>query len=442
MPRLLPFALLLAVLPAAADDWPQYLGPHRASTWREAGVTTELPASPHVVWTAPVAAGYSGPAVADGRVFVIDHVVPDPATIPADPFDRSPIPGSERVLCFDDATGKQLWKYEYNCPYTISYPLGPRATPTVTGDGKGGGQVYTLGAMGHLACLDAATGAVVWAKELRTEYGVQAPIWGFAAHPLVDGNNVISLVGGPGATVVAFDRHTGKEQWRALSSKEIGYCPPVVYEAGGVRQLVIFDPQETAALDPATGKPLWSVPIEPSYGMSIALPRKTGDDLFVTAYQDQSMLLKLADATPAAELLWRSTSKKVSVDCTMMTPWFEAGHIYGCDSGGMFCCVRAADGKRLWETPQPVTGDRPAKSGTAFVVKHAPSGVFFLFNEQGDLVTADLTPQGYTERSRTHLLDPTSTANNRPVLWMHPAFANRSVYGKNDKQLVKISLAE
>ena len=426
---------------AVADDWPQWLGPNHASLWKEAGIVTELPAEGlKVLWTVPVAAGYSGPAVADGRVFVADHLVPDPATIPADPFSRAAIPGSERILCCDDATGKLLWKYEYDCPYTISYPLGPRATPTVQSDGKGGGQVYTLGSMGHLACLDVATGSVIWKKELTSEYGVKAPLWGFAAHPLVDGDNVITLVGGPAATVVAFDRMTGNERWRSLTSKEIGYCPPVIYEAGGVRQLIIFDPEATAALDPATGKVLWSVPIEPSYAMSIAMPRKAGDELFVTAYQNVSMLLELSEATPAAQPLWRGNAR-IGVDCTMMTPWFEDGHIYGCDSGGSFCCVRASDGKQLWKTAKPVTGDRPAKSGNAFVVKHQPSGVFFLFNEQGDLITADLSPEGYHERSRTHLIDPTSTANGRPVLWMHPAFANQSVYARNDTQLVKVSLA-
>lgn len=419
---------------AVADDWPQWLGPGRDAVWREPGVATKLPAEAKPAWSAEVGSGYAGPAVAEGRVYLLDRVVADPSTVPADPFQRGRIAGKERVLCYDDATGEELWKHEYDCPYTISYPLGPRTTPVVAE-----GLVYALGAEGNLLCLSAENGDVVWSRELQKDYGIEPPMWGFSAHPLLDGDKLICLVGGEGSVVVAFDRNSGTELWRSLSAKEPGYCPPVIYEAGGVRQLIVYTPAEVASLNPETGEAYWSVPAKPAFAMSIAMPRKEDDKLFVTSYQDESMMLQLAPDAPKADVLWKG-SLRTSMQSTMMTPWFEDGFLYGCDSNGQFVCVKAADGSRLWETLAPTTGGRPAKWGTAFVVKHEPSGKFFLFNELGDLITADLSPEGYKEISRTKLLEPTSSAGNRPVLWMHPAFANRSVYARNDEKLVKVSL--
>ena len=136
-----------------ADDWPQWLGPRRDGVWRETGIVVDVPAAPKARWRTAIGAGYAGPAVAGNRVFVTDRLLPEGVQNPANPFARGEIPGVERILCLDDADGRILWKHEYDCPYRISYPSGPRATPLVA-DGK----VYVLGAMGHLNCLDAGSG--------------------------------------------------------------------------------------------------------------------------------------------------------------------------------------------------------------------------------------------------------------------------------------------
>src|SRR4249919_1408020 len=117
---------------ALADDWPQWRGPQRDGVWRETGVVEAIPAAGlPVKWRARVLNGWSGPAVASGRVYVTDH-------------NYKSSPEVERVLCFDEATGKQLWVHEYKCPYgNMEYGNGPRATPTVHD-----GRVYTLGTMG------------------------------------------------------------------------------------------------------------------------------------------------------------------------------------------------------------------------------------------------------------------------------------------------------
>jgi outer membrane protein assembly factor BamB len=160
-----------------ADDWPQWRGPNRDGVWRETGILETIPASGlEVRWRAKVGAGYSGPVFAQGRVFVADHV-----------FN----PEVERVLCFDEATGKPLWVHSYPCNYKdMEYGNGPRAAPTVH-DGK----VYTLGTQGHLFCLDAARGEVVWKKSLAEDFHGQIPRYGASAAPLIVGDFLIVCAG-------------------------------------------------------------------------------------------------------------------------------------------------------------------------------------------------------------------------------------------------------
>src|SRR5262249_5283962 len=143
-----------AAAPAQAHDWPQWLGPSRDGVWRETGLLSKFPpGGPKILWRTPIDARYSGPAVAGDPGYVMDpHGAKAPAGKPIR-ATRQGMPGNERVLCLNAADGKLVWKHEYDCPYKVSYPSGPRTTPLVHE-----GRVYTLGTMGDLFCLDAATG--------------------------------------------------------------------------------------------------------------------------------------------------------------------------------------------------------------------------------------------------------------------------------------------
>ena len=166
------------------------MGPNRNNTWNETNLVDRFPeGGPPVVWRTKISGGYAGPAVADGRVFITDYVTKDNVKIPN--FERTTSTGIERVLCLDEATGKELWKYEYPVTYGISYPAGPRCTPTVDGD-----RVYTLGAEGKLICFGIEKGNVIWEVDLVTKYKTKAALWGYAAHPLIDGDNLLTLAGG------------------------------------------------------------------------------------------------------------------------------------------------------------------------------------------------------------------------------------------------------
>jgi outer membrane protein assembly factor BamB len=430
--------LSFTVLALHADDWPQWLGPQRDGVWRETGIIEKFPTNGlKFRWRLPIGSGYSGPAVAKGRVYVMDRQLAKGATNPSSPWGRGEIPGNERVLCLNEADGKILWKYEYDCAYTVSYASGPRVTPAVHE-----GKVYTLGAEGHLHCLDAEKGAALWSRDFRKDFSVKTPVWGFAGHPLVDGKKVICLARGDGSVAVAFDKDTGKELWRALSAKEPGYAPPMIYEFNGKRQLIMWHPEAVNALDPETGKVLWTHPTRPEIrsGMTIPSPLKVGDLLFLTSFYNGSLLLRVDSDKPS--IVWQS--QKVSEKDTdglhsvMATPLIENGYIYSPCSYGQFRCLKLETGERLWETFAPTSG-KSERWGHAFVVRHGHRS--FIFSEKGDLIIAKLTPEKYEEISRARLIDPDNRDPGRLVVWSHPAFANRSVYARNDKEMVCVSLA-
>ncbi len=429
--------MMLAATAVSAADWPQWMGPNRDDVWAETGIIDKFPAGGlKPLWRKPIGGGFSGPAVAHGMVFVADYLRTSGDDKP-DPSTRNDLKGKERVLCLDAKTGNELWKYEYDCSYAISYPAGPRCTPTV-GDGK----AYFLGAMGDLTCLDAAKGTVFWSKNLPKSFNAPLPMWGYAGHPLVYKNLLICTAGGQGSAVVALDKETGKEQWKALDTTEIGYSPPTLIDAGGVTQLLIFHGKSLNSLNPVTGRLYWSEPLVTAYSMAIMAPRKGGDFLFAGGHAGKSLGLKLDATKPAVTKAWQG-SREIGLAPVSGTPFVDGGVAYGIDGNGVFRAMRIATGERLWGTARPVNGQdgesRGANEGAAFVTKNGNR--FFIFGENGDLVIAKLSPEKYDEISRVKLLEPVGVGLGRKVVWSHPAYAYKCVFARNDKEIVCASLA-
>ncbi len=415
-----------------ADDWPQWLGPARDSHWREQGILRKFPeGGPVVKWRVPIAGGYSGPAVAAERVFVMDYVTNGDQS--PDPNKRNQLVGTERILCFDAEDGKQLWKHEYDCRYQISYPAGPRCTPTIDEN-----RVYSLGAEGDLRCLDIDSGLLIWEVNFKRDFDAETPLWGFCGHPLVDGNKLICIAGGPEAIVIALDKKSGKLIWQALDATGPGYSPPTIIEAGGKRQLLIWHAESLNSLNPETGDVYWSEPLEPNYGMAIMTPRVDDNLLFVGAIRDKSMLLRLNTNSPTAFVEWYGKKGK-GIDPVNATPFVDNGFLYGVNRDGKLSCVKMSTGEILWDTFELMPDDRRAHSGTVFLIKHEER--FFLFTDSGDLIIARLTPTAFQEVDRAKILKPTGDGFGRKVLWSHPAFAQRCIFARNDKELICISLS-
>lgn len=410
-----------------ADDWPQWGGPRRDLVWRESGIVDTLPSVDPAtgflprVWTAKIGAGYAGPAVAGGRVFVTDRLADD---------------NLERVLCFDADTGNELWKHEYDAPYSISYPLGPRATPTVDGD-----RAYVLGAVGNLFCFDVASGDILWQKHLPADFGAEVPVWGMAAAPLVDGDQLLVLAGGkPNRMVVSLNKNTGEEIWSALDGKEPGYCPPVIFEFAGVRQLIVWHPAAVVALDPKSGDKLWEVPFAVEAGLTISTPRKLGNRLFVTSFYNGPLMIDLGPNGHTPRVLWRSKPgnteiKNDSLHAILCTPIVAEDFVYGVSSYGELRCLETRTGRVVWETRE-ATG--PERWSNAFLVPQGDRVI--LCNEHGEIIFATLSRDGYKEFSRAKLLEPTVPIQRRMIVWSHPAFAMGSVFARNDGELVRVNL--
>jgi outer membrane protein assembly factor BamB len=413
---------------AWADDWPQWRGPNRDGVWREAGIIERF-RSPElqIKWRVPIGSGYSGPTVAGGRVYVMDRI-----TEPAQ---------QERVHCFDAATGEKVWTHEYDAlyRYNVGYTAGPRASVTVDG-----GKAYSLGTMGHLYCFDAAKGSVLWNKDLDALYKIQMPGWGISCSPLVEGNLLIVVAGGENACLVAFNKHTGEERWKALADRA-QYSAPIIVEQAGKRVLVCWTGDNVVGLHPQTGEVYWQNPLKPvQMPIGASTPVTDGKRLFVSSFYDGSLMLRLTgDQTPKVEEIWRkrglSERQTAALHSMISTPVLDGDHVYGVDSYGELRCLDADTGERIWENQQAVPKERWSN---IHIVRHGER--YVMFNERGELIFARLSSDGYEEISRAKLIEPTRVQLNQRggVCWSHPAYANKHVFARNDEELVCASLAE
>lgn len=412
--------LLLSFCHVQADDWPQWGGAKRDGIWRESGIVETIPDSGlKVRWRARVSNGYSGPAVANGRVFLTDRLTN---------------PDRERVLCFNESDGTQIWEYSYPCEYAdMEYGNGPRATPTVHA-----GLVYTFGTQGHLFCFAVADGRVLWQKDLAREYQAKIPRYGASAAPIVEKDLLIAYVGGkPDAMMVAFDRQTGVEQWRALSDRP-AHSAPVIVQHGSSRQLIAWTGEAVNALSPATGKALWRIPYECSWDVAEAIATPVYRDdllLLVKGWGRGSLMLKLNSGTPAVTELWRTRSKPSTM---MASPVFiSTAHFISIDGQSGLGLYDTKNGNRLWANRTAI-GD--ARLGYAHATRNGDR--IFAFNQSGHLILGRPTPDGFEKLGETLLIEPTRGYRAQsPVTWAHPAYANQSVYVRNDRELVCSSLA-
>ena len=417
-------AIALTATMTAADEWPQWRGPTGDGVWREQGIVSDLPdPSLPLRWRVDISSGYSGPTVADGRVYVMDRVA-SPTQI-------------ERVHCFAWQTGERLWSHEYERAYrNVDFPAGPRACVAIRD-----GLAYALGSMGDLHCLDAASGRTVWRKDLLEEYGIRMPIWGISASPVIIGDLVIVQIGGASACLVAFDRRTGQERWKALDD-QASYSTPVIVEQSGQKVLVCWTGDHVVGLDPDSGQVHWKYPHPPKeMVIAIASPVVDGNKLFLTSFFDGSLMLRLLSDRLAVEKIWRRAgSSELQTDglhSTITTPVIIGDHIYGVDSYGEFRSLNAATGDRVWENLEIVPRARWA---TAHLVRNGER--VWILNERGKLLITSLTPQGAIVHSAAHLIDPTLDQLNQRggVVWSHPAFAYRHIFARNDNELVCASL--
>ncbi len=409
---------LLLPLAAQSADWPQFRGPNRDGVWKETGILKTFPAEGlKIRWRVSVGPGWSSPVVAGGRVFLTDMRLDKPKAW-------------ERIHCFKESTGKLLWSRESELVYpefafNPEQGGGPAATLIVEA-----GKVYWQGRSGQVDCLDALSGKVIWEIHLDTKYEVG--ILSVRGSPLIEGNLLILVAGArPGGCVVALDKRTGKEVWKALDDPKSSSSPMIVV-AGGKRQLIVWTGSSVTSLNPVTGETYWREMMVTSGNDSIPTPVVQKDRLLISG-----LMFELNADQPTAKVLWpesRAAAKRILSNTS--TPLLQGDYVYSAKSSGELVCLEAGTGKQVWGTTN-VTG---LKFGAS--IHLTPNGeAVFLFTDEGNLIRAELTPQGYREISRVHLLKPTSILATRRLAWVPPVFANRCVFARNDEELVCAALA-
>jgi outer membrane protein assembly factor BamB len=422
-PLLFAVFLLSSVL-GIAQEWPDWRGINRDGVWDETGIvgkfqSPKLPAK----WSAPVGSGYSGPTVSNGKVYISD-LLKEPTQ-------------TEGILCFDEKTGLKIWEYRYPCKYTgVGYPAGPR-TSVIVHNGK----AYSLGTMGNLYCLNPSNGEVIWQKDLNREYEIKMPTWGISATPLITSDKIIIQIGGSkNAAIIALDKNTGNEIWRNMDDVA-GYSAPILIEKNNKKVVVVWTANSLAGLNPETGQVYWRFQWDTGAGMSITTPVLHNNHIFVSAFYSGSLLVKLGDDYTTAEKVWQrageSERKTDALHCVMNTPVILDDFIYGVDSYGELRCLEFATGNRVWENLNAVKKNRWAN--IHFVQNGNKT---WMFNEQGELIISELSPRGFKEISRTKIIEPTKEQLPRGVTWSHPAFANKHVFIRNDRELICVDISE
>jgi outer membrane protein assembly factor BamB len=409
--------LFLLAPRGVAMDWPQFRGPNRNGNWEETGVLESFPVNGlKIRWRRPVGGGFSSPVVAQGRVFVSDVEL----------IKSSP---RERVHCFEEKTGKVLWVFAYQENYlewtfVPERGAGPTATPIVEQE-----RIYVVGAYGYVHCLNVKTGTVIWEKHIGREYQVEE--MSCRPSPLIEGSLLIVFTGAkPGASVLALDKQTGREVWKALDD-HVSNSSPIVITSSGRRQLIVWTDNSLASLDPANGHIYWQERMTTSNNDSVATPVFQGNRLLVSG-----LMLELSGDPPAASFRWpeiRVASKRLLSNTS--SPVIQGEYIYSARTSGALVCLEAATGKELWSTNSVTT----QRNGASINITPQGGG-FFLFTDEGNLIRAQLSPAGYREISRSHLIDPTWPFAGAKFVYAPPAFANRHVFARSEAEVVCASL--
>lgn len=322
-----------AAATARGGDWPQILGPSRDGKATDEKLLETWPAGgPKVLWRQKLGSGYAGVAVASGKTIAF-HRVGD----------------VERVEAFDAASGKSLWKADFEATYRggIDADKGPRCVPLVAD-----GTAYVFGAAGDLHAVALEGGKKLWSRSLYADYNGDEGYFGAGSTPILVGGKLIVNVGGRGAGLVALDPATGKTAWQATDERASYSSPASVKFASGNRALFITR-LNCVLVDPQTGNAQTLAPFG-ARGPTVnaATPLVLGGKMFLTSSYGVGALYSSFD-TKGSQEIWANDD---TLSSQYSTPVEHGGFLYGIhgreDVGtAELRCVAAANGKVRWSQP-------------------------------------------------------------------------------------------
>lgn len=353
-----------------------------------------------VAWKTPIGSGYSGIAVADGRV----------VTQYADGE-------SDVIAAFDAATGRQLWSHAFAETYTghDGSHDGPIATPLIDG-----GRVFGLGPRGQFFAVDAASGRELWTTHLADDHGIKKPHYGFGTSPVVIDGVLLLELGGENAALAAFDPATGEKLWGA-GTDDVGYQVPVPMTLGGRRQVVGAGETQLFGVDAASGELLWQWTHGGGGGPGAhsMTPIPAGEDRIFLSHRDDSSTLVSFQAgdEPTFENVWEERTIRNSYN----VPVYLDGHVYAYSSR-FLTCVDAATGESQWRSREP---------GDGFLI--AVDGNLVIVTKNGSVHVVEASPEGYRELAAVPAFEHQS--------WTAPSFAGGSIYARSFGEIARLDFA-
>ena len=375
--------------------WTDFRGPSRNGHYTERPILTNWPAGGlRKLWSQPVGGGYASFVIADGRAFTIEQ-------------RRE----QEAVTAYEVATGRELWAHTYPASFSESMGGdGPRATPTYHE-----GRVYSIGGQGEFCCVDAATGKLLWRKNVLEEARASCLYFGMSASPLIVDDTVVVLSGEPSAagtnkTVIAYDKVNGQRRWSSLADKQ-AYTSPMLVTLAGWRQLLVVTATRIVGLKAEDGALLWEIPWRVQYDNAIAQPVLVGTNQFVISagYGGGCALMEVSRSGDdfAARQVWKNQNLKNKFNSSV----FWNGFVYGLDEG-ILTCLDAATGKRQWKDGRYGYGQLLLASGHLVVL----SG-------EGELILVRANPLRHEEVARFQAIQGKA--------WNHPAIAGGLLLVRN-----------
>jgi outer membrane protein assembly factor BamB len=394
---------LLNVSFATADDWPQWLGPNRDGVSQESVPPWTGPLQ--TLWQLPVGEGHSSPIVAKGKVFLHSRVRGEE---------------KEEVQAFDAASGKLVWRQEYpRDPFKNMFGNGPRSTPLYDD-----GLLYTLGVNGILTCWEAESGSQKWQCNILKEFNATNLFFGVSSSPMVVGDLLLVMVGGKKASLVAFEKKTGKVRWQTGEDKA-SYASPMLLTQGKQSLAVFLTAAHLVAVEPQEGRIVWEAPLKDALNESSSTPVRAGDFLFATSVTYGGVLYKLTEkeSKPDVERLWH----KKELTCYFGTPIAIGEQLYLVTGSfrtpqANLHCVELKTGNILWTKP---------KVGRFHATLLRVQNGLLMLEEEGDLVLIEPSPAAYKEMARAKVCQHT---------WAHPALADGKLFVRDDKELRCVAL--
>lgn len=374
---------------AQTHDWPQWRGPTRNGLTDETGLLKSWPeGGPQRLWLFDnCGAGYAGPAVVDGRLFIL---------------------GARDEICYllaiDVDSHRELWSVALGPALENDWGDGPRSTPTVDS-----GMVYALGGKGVLVCVRATDGREIWRVRMQ-DFGGREPQWGYSESVLIDGDMLVCTPGGDDGAIVALDKYTGRLRWQADELNEVAHYSSIVKgEFHGRPQYVQLLVSRLVGLAPEDGRLLWQVDWSGRVAV-IPTPLIHDGKVFATSGYGAGCTLVDVGADNEPTPLYDERTMKLMKNHHGGVILF-GDHLYGHSDNVGWLCMEFATGKQIWR-------ERSALGKGA--IGYADGRFYCLSEDDGEVVLIDASPDGWQEHGRFTLAPQTQIRSDRGKIWVHP----------------------